>query len=316
MWCACGATPCDARSTARVNFYAMSRTLAVAAACLVLCMRTAAADSTDTNVSQLSGGESYKVRLSAALSLSKSRDARAVIAVADALTRDGDPTIRRVSALALEKMIDQRTPDDARELGLTALEEASANDRDAKVRDTAQKSLKALAGLKRKRGNSSAPTTGRPSVFVNVDPMTDQSKNLTKDAGDRVMKIVKSKVDATGYATSWPGGLPTSAELTSARSRGFIVASTVKKLDITKSGSQTQIACTVAIRVAPWQGKDGGEKWEANRAASASGSAKATTGPKERDIQGGVRDCLEAVAEDVTARQVVPFLKQIAQAGS
>lgn len=294
----------------------MSRSLAVFAACLMLCIRTASGDSTDTNVSQLATGGSYKVRLAAALSLSKSRDARAVIAVADALTQDSDPTIRRVSALALEKMIDSRTPDDARELGLTALEEAAANDRDAKVRDTAEKSLKALGGLRRKRGSSSTPAAGKPSVFVNVDPMTDQSKKLPKEAGDRVMKIVKSKVDATGYATTWPGGLPTSAELTSARSRGFIVASTVKKLDITKSGSQTQIACTVAIRVAPWQGKDGGEKWEANRAASASGSAKATTGPKERDIQGGVRDCLEAVAEDVTSRQVVPFLKRIAQAGS
>lgn len=316
MWCGCAATVRDARSTARVTVFTMSRTLAVAAACLVLCIRTAAADATDTSVSQLATGGSYKVRLAAALSLSRSRDARAVIAVGDALTNDGDPTIRRVAALALEKMIDSRTPDDARELGLTALAEASTNDRDAKVRDTAQKSLKALAGLKRKRGSSNTPVSGRPTVFVNVDQMTDQSNKLPKEAGERVMKIVRSKVEGTGYATSWPGGLPTSAELTSARSRGFIVASTVKRLDITRSGAQTQIACTVAIRVAPWQGKDGGEKWEANRAASASGSAKATTGPRERDIQGGVRDCIEAVAEDVTARQVVPFLKQIAQAGS
>jgi hypothetical protein len=29
-----------------------------------------------------------------------------------------------------------------------------------------------------------------------------------------------------------------------------------------------------------------------------------------------VRDCIEAVAEDVTSRQVVPFLKRIAAAGS
>ena len=87
----------------------------------------------------------------------------------------------------------------------------------------------------------------------------------------------------------------------------------MKKIDITRGGHQTQIACTVAIRVAPWSGKDGGEKWEANKAASASGSAKATTGnERPRRSQSGVRDCLEAVAEDVTARQVVPFLKQLA----
>ncbi|MBL9015275.1 MAG: HEAT repeat domain-containing protein [Myxococcales bacterium] len=296
----------------------MSRTLAVATACLMLCIRTASADTIATNVDQLSTGSTYKVRLAAALALSKSKDARAVIAVADALESDADPTIRRVAALALEKMIDPRTPDDAKELSFTALEKAVTDDRDAKVRDTAASTLKALSGIKRKKSAAATRGAGKgPPVFVQIDKTTDQSNKLPADASERVMKIVKSNVERTGYATTWPaGGLPTAADLSSARSRGFIVASTVKKLDITKAGGQTQIACTVAIRVAPWQGKDGGEKWEANKAASASGSAKATTGSRDRDIQGGVRDCIEAVAEDVTSRQVVPFLKRIAAAGS
>ena len=289
----------------------MSRTLAVIAACLVLCVRTVAADTVTTNVSQLSGSRSYKVRLAAALALSKSKDARAVIALADALGNDVEPTIRRVSALALEKMIDARTAEDARELGLLALEKAVARDKDAKVQTTAKASLKALAGLKRKKGG----TSSKPPVFVNVDAPIDQSKKLSKDSSDHVLRIVRTGVERTGYATSWPGGLPTNAELSSNRSQGFIVASTVKKIDITRGGASTQIACTVAIRVAPWSGKDGGEKWEANKAASASGSAKATTGTRDRDIQSGVRDCIEAVAESVTSRQVVPFLKRIAQVG-
>jgi hypothetical protein len=36
------------------------------------------------------------------------------------------------------------------------------------------------------------------------------------------------------------------------------------------------------------------------------------TGNSDRDISGGMRDCLEAVAEDVTNRQVVPFIKRLA----
>jgi hypothetical protein len=290
----------------------MSRALAVIAACLVLCIRAVAADTIDTNVTQLSNARSYKVRLAAALALSKSRDARAVIALADALESQRDATIRRVSALALEKMIDSRTPEDARELGLVALETAAVSDKDPKVRRTATASLKALAGLKRKKTHRGR----KPPVFVNVDAPVDQSNRLGKDSTDRVLRVVRTGVERTGYATSWPGGLPTSAELSSNRSRAFIVASTVKKVDITRAGMQMMIACTVAIRVAPWSGKDGGERWEANKAASASGSAKATTGPRDRDIQSGVRDCIEAVAEDVTSRQVVPFLKRIAQAGS
>ena len=76
------------------------------------------------------------------------------------------------------------------------------------------------------------------------------------------------------------------------------------------------MSCKLEIRVAPWSGTDGGEKWEANKAASASGSAKAMTGNTERDITTGMRDCLEAVAEDVTTRQIMPFLKHLATTGS
>lgn len=296
----------------------MSRALAVMTACLLLlCVRTAAADAIDQNVRELQNSEhSYKIRLAAALALSKSKDARAVIAVADALAKDEDATIRRVSALALEKMIDPRTPDDARELGLDALDRASREDSEPKVRDTAAKALKALSGLRRTHKAAPAaaaqPRGDKPEVFVNIDTTTDQSKKAPADAPDRVTKVVKKGIEKTGYATSWPGGLPTSSELSANRSKAFIVASTVKVLETSRVGHQTQIACTVAIRVAPWSGKDGGEKWEANKAALASGSAKATTGNSDREIAGGMKDCLEAVSEDVTSRQILPFLKHLA----
>ncbi|NVB80250.1 MAG: HEAT repeat domain-containing protein [Kofleriaceae bacterium] len=285
----------------------MSRALAVITACLLLCAHSARADQIDQNVKELSTARASKVRLAATLSLSKSKDPRAVLAVSGALNNDDDPTIRRVSALALEKMVDARTADDARELALDALERAARSDRDAKVKQTAASTLKALAGLRKGKA-----VHGAPAVFVNIDTATDQSKKAPKDVPDRLAKIVKRSIEKIGYSTSWPGGLPTSKELSSSKSQAYIVASTVKKLDITKGGRQTTIACTVAIRVAPWSGKDGGEKWEANKAASASGSAKAMTGNTEREIAGGMRDCLEAVAEDVANRQVVPFIKRLA----
>ncbi|MGE0548666.1 MAG: HEAT repeat domain-containing protein [Kofleriaceae bacterium] len=283
--------------------------VALAVACVLLCAPAlAAGDSIDVSIHQLGNKSSYKVRLAATLALSKSRDPRAVLALATTLTRDSDTTIRRISALALERMIDSRTAEDARTLAFEALDQAVATDKDSAVRETAAKTLKTLANLRPKRGVRG----NKPPVFINVDATTDQSKRLTADGSDRVMKIVKRSVERTGYATSWPGGLPTAAELVSNRSRAFIVASTVKKVEITKAGPKTQIACTVAIRIAPWTGKDGGERWEANRAASASGSAKAMTGNHAREIQSGVRDCVEAVAEDVTSRQVVPFLRRLA----
>jgi len=289
------------------------RALAVVAVwLLLLCGRAAHADTIDTSIRQMADS-SYKVRLAAALALSKSHDPRAVIALADALGKDDDSTVRRVAALALGKMIDARTADDARELGLDALADAAANDPDQKVKATAAHAQQDLSGLRRKKKD---PKTDKPGVFVNVDAATDQSKVAPSDAGERLSKIVKRGVERTGYSTSWPGGLPTQTELTSNHARAFIIASTVKKIEISKVSRQTQILCRVEIRVAPWSGSDGGEKWEANKAASASGSAKATTGNSDREIAGGVRDCLEAVAEDVTTRQVMPFLKRLATAGS
>lgn len=292
------------------------RALAVLACCL-LSVQTASAETVDANVRQLASGNAYRVRLAAAASLAKTKEPRAVIALANALRSDSDATIRRVSALALEKNIDAQTAPDARELGLSALDYAAQNDKDSKVRETATKALKSLAGLRKKP----KATPNAPAVFVNidnanVDPSIDHSGKLPSGWNTRLTKLVKSGVERTGYATSWPGGLPTSADLSSSRSRAFIVAASVKKLAITRAGSQTEIACTVVLRVAPWSGTDGGERWEANKAASASGSAKATTGSRDKDIQNGVWQCVEAVAEDVTSRQIVPFLKRVASAGT
>jgi hypothetical protein len=288
------------------------RGLVVAAVWLLLCGGAARADTIDTSIRQMSAS-GYKVRLAAALALSKSRDPRAVIALADALIKDGDSTIRRVAALALGKMIDEQTAEDARELGLDALAAAAVRDADQKVKATALRARQDLSGLRRKRHEAKA---AKPDVFIKLDAATDQSKVAPSDAGERLTRIVKKSVERTGYATSWPGGLPTQTELANNRARAFIIASTVKKIQISKISRQTEISCRVEIRIAPWSGSDGGEKWEANKAASASGSAKATTGNSDREIAGGVRDCLEAVAEDVTARQVLPFLKRLATAGS
>ena len=302
------------------------RALALVAVWLLLILQPAHADTVDTSIRQLSDS-SYKVRLAAALALSKSRDPRAVIALADALAKDRDATIRRVAALALGNMIDARTAEDARELGLDAID-AAVNDADQKVKETAARIQQDLSGLRRKKKKepprvvdprpTSKPgsSVDKPEVFVNVDAATDLSKVAPSDAGARLAKVVKQSVERTGYATSWPGGLPTQTELASNHARAFIIASTVKKIEISKVSRQTQILCKVEIRVAPWSGSDGGEKWEANRAASASGSAKATTGNSDREIASGVRDCLEAVAEDVTTRHVLPFLKRLAAAGS
>jgi hypothetical protein len=300
------------------------RALAVVAAWLLLCGRAAGADTIDTSVHQMAES-SYKLRLAAALALSKSRDRRAVIALAGALRDDDNSTIRRVAALALGRILDARTAEDVRETGLDALADAATSDSDPGVRATAARIQQELSWLRRRRKEprpDTRPDTRsdtrpeRPELFVNIEGTTDPSRVAPSDAGERLTRVVRRCLERTGYATTWPGGLPTQTELVTNHARAFIVASTVKHIEISRVSRQTQISCKVEIRVAPWSGIDGGEKWEANKAASASGSAKAMTGNSDRDIASGVRDCLEAVAEDVTARHILPFLKRLASTGS
>jgi hypothetical protein len=293
--------------------------VAAVVACLLLVSATSVrADPIDTAVEDLKADHGRRERLTAALALSKSKDARAIIALARALGEDNDRGVREVAARALEKNLDTKTAPDAIQFGVKALM-AARSDGDGKVREIAGRAFVKHAPLLKKAQPPQVtprPNSNMPPVFINVDNTIDQSKQMPADGGERLKRIVKSNVERANYATSWPGGtLPTSADLATHGSRAFIVASTVKKIEITKQGTQTEIACTVAVRVAPWSGRDGGERWEANRAASASGSAKATTSNGERAVQGGVRECLEAVAEDVTARQVVPFLRRVASTG-
>jgi hypothetical protein len=270
----------------------------------------ARADSIDNEVQQLSTAASYKRRLAAALALAKVHDGRAVAALASALRTDGEPQVRRVAALALPKALDESTPPRIRDVAITALEKAAANDKDAKVRDLAARALTKVAALRPKQDLS----PGMPAVFVHVGNTADLSTKAPKDTMPKLTKVVRGVVQrkASDMSVDWPGSLPTSKQLASAGSRAFIVAATISSVDIKRNGTKAEIACTVSVRVAPWSGTDGAEKWVAHKAASASGSGKAMTGSASGAIEGGIRDCVLAVGEEITQKQVVPFLKRIA----
>jgi hypothetical protein len=283
----------------------------VCAAWFSLAANAAYADRIDRQVKDLKGGDSYKVKLAAVLALSKSRDARAVSALTDALDTSGEASIRRIAALGLGKVIDEDTPSDALAGAVAALDHASKNDKDKDVRDAATKSSTAVAAVAKAKKTTATKSNGSPTVFVNVENAHDSTKRAAATTAS-LTKVVRGTVKQKGYSVEWPGGPPTQQQLADSGAVGIIVGTTVKQIDITAKGSQTEVACTVAIRIAPWNGSDGTEAWEANRAASASGSAKAVTSSGDRAVAGGIRDCVEAVGQEITARQVVPFIKRLA----
>lgn len=271
-------------------------------------MPAARADLIDDEVRQLGSAPGYKRRLAAVLVLAKSHEDRAVRALGDALTRDREPQIRRVAALGLARAIDETTPVAAREDAFKALDRAAAEDRDRKVREVAARTLERLATLRHP-----VVTVDAPDIYVHMTGGADLSKQAPKDAVGKLVKTVRATVSrkTPGISTEWPGTLPTKQELASAGSRAFLVAPMIQKLVVARQGNQSEIECSVSVRVAPWGGTDASEKWQAQKAASASGTGKAITGTTPAAVATGMRDCVLAVAEEVTATQVVPFLQKL-----
>lgn len=94
--------------------------------------------------------ESDQVRLVAAQALAASHDPHAVTALVIALTKDEEPAIRREAALALGQLLDEKTADDLRKLGLQALATAAENDPDLGVCGAARSALHGLDRLSHK----------------------------------------------------------------------------------------------------------------------------------------------------------------------
>jgi len=278
--------------------------------CLVvcLCQSTAFADRIDTQARRLRS-DSYKVRVSAALQLSKSRDDRATVALSDSLSRDRNKTVRQVAAISLGKMIGPQTSARSRSIAVVALKRAAKSDGSSRVRRAARKSLSILA----KSETEKAPSARAGSVFLHVGDPTDPTSRLSSSERDYLLRAVATTVrrEAPTYGLATPSGyLPTEAELAAKRTNGFFLGVSVATLNVNRRGSRAEVRCQVKLRVGPWKGRDGGERIVAKRSASASGSARVVGRSSRRSVRRLQRDCVVAVAEEVTARQVMPFLRR------
>lgn len=276
----------------------------------VLCALLAApagarADAIADSVATLHGSGGYKLRLQAALTLAKSTDDRAILALIRALDRDSEPAVRRVAALALQKNVSARTRKNVREAALDGLRDA-LRDKDKKVRAAAKQALTTLESMFAVKA---------PRVFVTIEASKDRTRKAGSRAVSELDKAVRSRVARASkdYALEWPDGvLPTGEELEKHGTRAFIVTSAVAKVTIGKRGGRAEVACTVEIRVAPWGGTDGDERWIADQTGNATGSGKATTGTSSTAIAGGVVDCVAAVGEQLTDDKIVPFIRRLA----
>lgn len=293
--------------------------LAPALVCLVLGLAAIAgparADKIDAVAKQLRDGRPYKVRLSAALVLAKHRDKRAVLAMARSLREDEESTVRRIAALSLGAMVNGRLDRATQLAAFEALERASKRDGDQGVRRNAQSALdRARATMHRERAvaRPSGPVERSGSVFVHVAKASDLSRQLPTHGSETVQEAVRGSLRRLAPDYKQSASAPSSAELTSRRLRGFRIGAQVAKVAVQPRGSQSEVRCTVSVRVSPWSGADGGERLAANESASATGNGKVSA--PSRDTKRAALDCAVAVTEELTARQVVPFLRRVAAA--
>jgi HEAT repeats len=279
--------------------------------------RRSAGDKVDDSINRLRHSRAYKVRLSAALFLSRQSEPRAIRALARAVEADSDNLVRRVAARSLARAVEGAS-NHSRRIAIEALERAGQRDRDRHVRHSAQQALDRIrsshAPTRQARAGEAAalvpdlPGAGR--IFVHIGKPADLSRSLPSGSNDTLLRAVRGSLrqHAPDYLLA-SDVLPTRAELLSRGLRGFIVNAHVARVAVESNGSYADVRCTVSVRVGPWSGRDGNESLAANVSASATGNGHITSSP------GGARraavDCAVTVAEELAARQVVPFLRSI-----
>ncbi len=257
---------------------------------------SASADNVDRLIKQLASSDDYKVRISAALSLSKLRDQDAVWPFVKAL-RDSDKTVRGVAAASLGKIVDSRTSVKMRARVLKDLKNAASNDSNSFVRKQAQK---AFDVLKNQDGPTRVSTGG---VYVNIGMMSAKTENASKIRSHMRKTVQKTfKKKASSMMIDWPGGkAPSKRQISSKKVKAFHVDGTINELRATVSGGTATVSCKVSMLIASYP--------EKSMFGFLKGGAQVQSSASDKEVQYAKEDCVAAVMQDLVARKIIPTIK-------
>jgi HEAT repeats len=249
------------------------------------------ADQVDRLIGQLESSDDYKVRLSAALNLTKLGDRRAIAPFIAAL-RDEDKTVRGVAAAGLGKLVTAATPTEMRNRALAALRQSAASDGNAFVRKQAQKSYDKLRALV---GPSVAVAKG--ATYVQIGPMSAEAgKSAELVALMRQTAQKTFRRHAQGMLIDWPGGGAPSAKHIAERDlQAFFVDGTVNAINQNGGG----VECKVSMLLATYPSK--------SMFGFLKGGATVEGGGGTADL--AAQDCVIAVIEDLIARKIIPTIE-------
>jgi cytochrome c556 len=268
----------------------------------------ARADNVDELRQQLERDDSDKVRLSAALNLTKLGDPRAIPPLAKALGNDNDKAVRGAAAVGLGKLVNDKTKPALKGLAVSALKRAAESDDSDLVRGQAEKALKAI-GVTGTTSQVQAPPSARGGIYVNIGPMASKTGSAANDAKFKALmvKIATKTMEkvASNMAITWPGGVPTQGQLEAKSTMGFYVDGTVNELKVKQSGSSATVSCKINMLLASFPDKSIFGLLNGGASVQASGSA---------DIALAGEDCVSAVIEDLIAKKIVPTINSKAGA--
>jgi HEAT repeats len=261
----------------------------------------AAADSVDTVIEQLSNS-SEKVRLSAVLSLAKSRDPRAIEALLRTLAGDSDRNVRSASAVGLAKLVTDKTPVEVRRGVLAALTTASSDDGSSLVRKQAENAKAVISAL-------DAVTAVVGKVYVEIGPMASKAGSALdaklKDLMKKTAQKTLTKV-APDMMTAWPGGKsPTKGQLSQKGVSGFYLDGTLTEIKVKEKGAATLVSCKISLLIATYP--------EKSIFAFLQGSASVSASSSAQDIELAHQDCVAAVIEDMVTKKAVAALQAKAE---
>jgi hypothetical protein len=280
--------------------------LTVATVLLCLSASDVSADKIGSLSHKLQTSRSAKVRISAALSLAKLSDQRAIAALSKALREDPSPAIRRISAASLGQRL-RGLSTKVRNGALVALREAARRDKDANVRSSASVAL-AKSNMGAGDGEQSAQRKAR-GILVGVTLPANRNRRLNSKTASLLQSTIREVIrdKAPSSVQNAPGtGMPSSQQLQRSRRAGYSVVPDVSKLKLIRRGRGVIVQCEVKMRLSPWAGE--GEKWVAETTATVTGSGTVTSGSSSRAVSDSSQQCITAVVTQVVANQVVPFL--------
>ena len=267
----------------------------------------ARADAIDDLASKLRSSE-YKVRLAAALSLSRILEARAVALLVTAMG-DSNQTVRGVAAAGLAKTAIRPLPAANLKAALLRLCTASKSDSSDFVKSQAAKAITTIAAAQGAKTPATPCTTGSSGTgpvgpvtqpgarYLIVPKVADQSKAaLPEDIAYLNGEISKGLNKNTEFSAG------TVATKVGAKQVGYEVAVNIKILSATKEGVGMKVACRTEGYVATYPG--GSILTIGNMRMDAA----VMTSKSEKDVALGKKDCLGGLA-DAIKDTVIKFAK-------